>query len=277
MNLLERHSTSSGHVLSSSGWLDAHFEACRDEYADMLRSAGFEPGMTVLDAGCGTGCFLPLLQELGAGKLIALDTAPEHLQSIHQIFAGAVPVAGGAITPLPFRDACVDGVWCANTLQYLDDDGALQALTDSWRVVRPGGIVAVKDVDMTAFKISPGPPFLGLHLAEACATGADVTPQSLGSLRGRELRGLMQRAGLADVRQRAVLIERWGPLTGADAQFWSEWLPYLSKLAQERGVPDEDLETWRCVETPALAMAFVSQPEFYGCELQVVCSGRRAR
>lgn len=276
---LDTHSTSDGHVLSSSQWLDAHFEACRDEYAAMLAWAGFEAGMGVLDAGCGTGSFVPLLRDGGAGEVLALDTAMEHLQFIDEQYGriGGTAVVGGAISALPLANGSVDGVWCANTLQYLDDDDAIETLRDFGRVVRQGGPVAVKDVDMTAFKIAPAPAFLGAHLAEACATGPDVTPQSRGSLRGRELRLLMQRAGFVDVRQASFVIERWGPLSGADARFWSEWLPYLSQLAQSRGVPEEDLETWRLVATPELAQSFVTRDGFYGCELQVVCRGRRPR
>jgi hypothetical protein len=134
--------------------------------------------------------------------------------------------------------------------------------------------VAVKDVDMTGFKFSPAPPFLGLHLAEACASGDNVTNQSRGSIRGRELRRLLKSAGLSDVCQRSFVIERFGPLQGDDARFWSEWLPYLAGLAEVRGVPEDDMETWRKVATPAHAEAFVADPRFYGCEVQVVCTGR---
>ncbi len=241
----------------------------------MLVQAGFEPGMRVLDAGCGSGSFLPLLLEGGAGEVVALDAAPEHLQFIDEVYGERIVPLVGVISALPVSSASMDGLWCANTLQFLDDVEALETLREFARVVRPGGIVAIKDVDMSAFKILPAPAFLGAHLGEACATGADVSPQSIGSLRARGLRGMMRESGLTDVQQRCFVIERWGPLDPDASRFWSEWLPYLSALAHQRRVPAEDLETWRQVATPALAEAFVARPDFYGCEMQVVCSGRK--
>jgi SAM-dependent methyltransferase len=198
----------------------------------------------------------------------------EHLSSIAEQSALRTAPVCGSISDLPLADGSFDAIWCANTLQYLDDDEAIDVLRDFARAVRPGGIVAIKDVDMTAFKFSPAPPFLGAHLAEACASGENITAQSRGSIRGRELRRLLETAGLANVRQRSFVIERFGPLTGYDARFWSEWLPFLASLAEVRGVPEEDLQTWRKVAKPALADAFVTDPGFYGCELQVVCTGR---
>jgi SAM-dependent methyltransferase len=276
MNATETHATSMGHVLSASAWLDTHFEACRDEYAEMLAWAHLEPGMSVLDAGCGTGSYVPLTHDAGATSIVALDTAVEHVATLPQRLPAArcLPVAG-SITALPFAEASFDAVWCANTLQYVGDEDAVEAVREFARVVRPGGIVAVKDVDMTAFKIAPGPPFLGAHLAEACVSGEDDTPQSQGSIRGRDLYRLMQRAGLTSIRQRSFLIERFGPLAGHDARFWTEWLPYLAGIARTRDLPEEDRETWALVATPELAKTFVSSPQFYGCELQVVCTGRR--
>lgn len=264
-----------GHVLSASSWLDAHFEACRPEYGAMFAWAGLEPGVRILDAGCGTGSYIPLLFEAGAGEVIALDTAIEHLRPIGADPAGSkcLPICG-SIGALPISDASVDAVWCANTLQYSDDEDAIEVLRDFGRVVRPHGIVALKDVDMTGFKFSPAPPLIGLHLAEACAFGRHATSQSRGSIRGRDLRSLLVAAGLTDVRQCAFVIERFGPLSGYDAQFWSEWLPYLAGLAEVRGVPEDDLATWRKVATPKLAAAYTADPAFYGCEVQVVCTGR---
>jgi hypothetical protein len=142
------------------------------------------------------------------------------------------------------------------------------------RVVKPGGVVAVKDVDMTAWRILPAPPLLGAHLAEACIRGADATVQSFGSLRGRELGLWLERAGLTGVRQTAVPIEYRSPLSQVARSLWADWLPYLARLAVDKGVPDEDLEVWRRLLTREGAAAFVSQPDFYACELQVVAVGR---
>jgi ubiquinone/menaquinone biosynthesis C-methylase UbiE len=254
-----------------------HYEACREEYEAMLDFAGLEPGWRVLDAGCGSGSFLPSIrQRVGSGgSLFAFDTAVENLAFVEANIPSVASFSGaGSVAALPFADGCLDSVWCANTLQFLDETETAQAIDEFRRVVRPDGIVAVKDVDMTAWKLSPAPPLIGPHLAEACITGENVAKESHGSLRGRELRAWLERAGLVDVRQRSFLIERWAPLAEATALLYTDWLPYLAALAERRGVPDEDLAVWRQMSTPELARRFVERPDFYACELQVVATGR---
>jgi SAM-dependent methyltransferase len=202
-----------------------------------------------------------------------MDLAAENIEAAGRDAGLGVPAALGSVTHLPYRDGAFDGAWSANVLQYFDDDEALSVVVEMRRVVRPGGIVSVKDVDMTAWRISPAPPFIGAHLAEACVRGEGATKQSFGSLRGRELRRTLQQAGLRDVRQTSLLIEYAHPLSDAAVQLWSEWLPYLAALALEKGVPEEDQAVWRRVATPELAQRFVLAPEFYGCELQVTAAG----
>jgi len=278
MQVESLHKTPAGHVLSSSSWLDAHFASCRVEYEALLDAAApLQPGMCVLDAGCGSGSYLPAIRERigGNGYLIGLDLSEANVQCALENDAGKNDGAvAGSVTNLPFRDRSFDAVWCANTVQYFGDRELPALFSEFQRILRPDGIVAIKDVDMTGFRISPAPAFLGLHMGEAAVTGPDVAPQSHGSLRGRQMKRWLEHAGLVDVTQASVLIERWGPLEGADLQFWSEWLPYLAGVAEARGVPPEDMEVWRSVATPPLARAFVQRPDFYGCELQVAASGR---
>jgi ubiquinone/menaquinone biosynthesis C-methylase UbiE len=177
------------------------------------------------------------------------------------------------VPDLPFSTGAFDAAWCANVLQYFDDEALDGVLAELQRVVRPGGVVAVKDVDMTALRFGPAPPFVSLHLAEACATGPSVRPESIGSLRGRSLRRLLESAGLRDVRQQSFAIERWSPLDEATRRLWSDWLPYLANLALERVDAVADLDFWHQVSTRETARAYVERPDFFCCELQVLAVG----
>ena len=123
-------------------------------------------------------------------------------------------------------------------------------------------------------RLSPADPFLVSHLCEASIRGPDVTVQSVGSLRGRELRRWLKRSGLENVWQHTTLIERWAPLAPVERRFWGEWLGYLAELAEVRGVPEADLESWRALRYPNAPDHLLDNPELYVCEGQVVAVGQ---
>ena len=281
---MEQTSSSTEHgVLSGSEWLETHFEACRGEYLAMLRAVGLEPGWSVLDAGCGAGSFLPeLVDRVGPlGAVEALDPDPKHIARIQDQFSnrdGHCPVSTsvGVVTNLPYESGRFDAVWCANVLQYCDDDELKHALSELQRVVRRGGLVAIKDVDMLLARLGPGDPCLMTRLADACAHGDDATVQSRGSIRGRELRRWMERAGFLNVRQRSTLIERWAPLRPVEQRLWHDWLGHLAAAARDQILSATDHETWRSLADSNRRLAFIQDEEFYACEGQVVAVGEVA-
>ena len=73
--------SSTGQVLTGSEHLDRHFLACQPEYEAMLKSVGLKAGWHVLDAGCGSGSFLPLMSQLlgASGQIQAIDLAPDNV------------------------------------------------------------------------------------------------------------------------------------------------------------------------------------------------------
>ena len=223
----------------------------------MLRSVGIERGWRVLDAGCGSGSLVPCMADLvgPSGRIVALDIAPENVEIVNQrlpTWGLPCPVEAkvGSLTALPFKDGSFDAVWCGNVLQYFSDADLLVVLAELRRVVGPGGLVAVKDVDMQLVRLHPADPFLVAHLSEVSLRDTRLGPESRGSLRGRELRRWLERAGLEEVWQRTTMIERWAPLRPVERQLWTEWLAFLAGLAEERGVPEADLPAWRTLKTP---------------------------
>ena len=275
------YASPAGRALSGAVWLDAHYEACRPEYEAMLLEVGIESGWRVLDAGCGVGSHLPLLAErVGkSGRLAALDLAPGNVVLVEERVAGwnlpcPVEARVGQVGALPYPDDAFDAVWCANTAQYFGDEELPAMLSELCRVTRPGGLVAVKDVDMNLMRLFPADPFLISHLCEVSVRAERATAESRGSLRGRELRRWLERSGLTEVWQRTTIIERWAPLRPVERQFFGDWLSYLAALAEERGVPEADLATWRGLRDPAASGGLLDRPDFYVCEGQVVAVGR---
>jgi SAM-dependent methyltransferase len=177
------------------------------------------------------------------------------------------------VASLPFMHGTFDAVWCSNVLQYLNEDDAKRALAEFRRVARPGGIVAVKEVDMGMMRIHPGNPFLVTHLAEATASRPDAV-QSRGSLRGREMRRWLESAGFVDVFQKTFLIERWAPLRSVENQLFREWLAYLASVAAEVDLPEGDAAEWHRYADSAASLHPVEASDFYACEGQVVTVGR---
>jgi hypothetical protein len=111
------------------------------------------------------------------------------------------------------------------------------------------------------------------RLADACASREDATAQSRGSIRGRDLRRWLERAGFVKVRQQTMLIERWAPLRPVEQRLWHEWLGHLAATAHDQDLPAHDRETWHGLEDPQRRLELVQNPEFYACEGQTVAVG----
>lgn len=271
------HGSSTGHALADAGWLDLHFEACRAEYEAAARSPGFQPGWHVLDAGTGSGSFLPVLGEIvgSTGRLTALDLAPENVAAVEERLSATplvcpVETQLGSVLNLPYPDNCFDAVWCANMAQYLPDDEFMTMLHEFRRVVRPGGLLALKDFDATLTQHFPEDPGL---LWRFCMARAKVQDMSRGVLRGRGFRRWLERAGYESVWQQTILIERWAPLKPVERDFLTDLLYYWAEQAEEGGIPEEDLRFWRRFLDREAADNPVLDPEFYWCEANALAVG----
>lgn len=271
--------TSTGLVGTEGSFLDAHFEACRPEYEAMLASVGLGRGWRVLDAACGGGSFLPLIAgRVGSsGSLSVFDLAPDNIAIVEARIAQAefscpVDARVASFLELPYPDKEFDAIWCANSLEYLDDEELPRALAEFVRVLRPGGMLAVKDADAGLWLFSPGDPTL---LWRAWAAGSQVAGNFRGCLRTRTMRRWFERAGLADTWQRGTLSEIWAPLEPVQRQYIGGQLMQIGALAEKAGVPEADLAFWRAQRDPDATEALVNHPELFWCEGHFVTTGRR--
>ena len=234
--------------------------------------------LRVLDLGCGNGDLTALLAADRRLRLVALDLSASALGQFRAGYPAGLPprlaLVRASVYELPFPDGAFDAVWCGNVLQYFSDADLPRVLAELRRVARPGGLVAVKDVDMQLVRLHPADPFLLSHLSEVSVRDTTLGPESRGALRARELRRWLERAGLRDVWQRTTLIERWAPLRPVERRLWTDWLAFLAGLAEQRGVPEEDLPVWRSLKDPESPDHLLNHPEFYACEGQVVAVGR---
>ncbi len=275
----DMHASSTGQTFTDAAWLDDHFEAARPEYEAQLRAVGIRPGWHVLDAACGSGSFLPWLADLvgPTGHLAALDLAPDNVAVAEQRVAAAAPpcpveARGGTVLALPYADGSLDAVWFANTAQYLTDAELVTALAEFRRVVRPGGLVAVKEADLASQSIAPAPPGLFLRLTEEAARHGVV--QAVGTLRTPLLGGWLRRAGLVEVWRRATLIERSPPLDATTRRFWRNTLTLFAATAAGWDVPEADREAWEGLRDPDGLDRFLDDPDTCLIDANVLAVGR---
>lgn len=114
--------------------------AFRRRVSRLLEFLELRDGARVLDCGCGMGFYLMVMGNLWSLELVGLDDDPERLRRAEQHGIQAELVHGDA-QQLPFPDASFDAVLMTEVLEHLPDDA--QALSEAFRVLRPGGVLAV--------------------------------------------------------------------------------------------------------------------------------------
>lgn len=115
-------------------------------------------GMRVLDAGCGPGSITIDLAELVApGETIGIDVEESQIQRARQL-AGTrgidnVRFETGSLYQLPFPNEGFDAILLHGVIEHLSD--RMQAIKEVRRVLKPGGIVGMRNGDWGAFLFAP--------------------------------------------------------------------------------------------------------------------------
>jgi arsenite methyltransferase len=169
--------------------------------------AALQPGEVVLDLGSGPGldCFLAGRQVGPTGHVIGVDMTPDMLararDNARAVDAHHVEFRLGEIEHLPVADRTVDVV-ISNCVINLSPDKP-QVFREAFRVLRPGGRLAIADVVATA----PLPAEVRADLAAytACIAGA-------ASL--EDVERMLTEAGFVDIHVQPLdasreLIRQW--------------------------------------------------------------------
>lgn len=174
------------------------------------------PGLSLLDVGCGPGTIsVDLARRVAPGRVVALDRSVDIVSQTRALAdAQGVSLEAriGDAYALPLPDASFDVVHAHQVLQHLSDP--VRALADMRRVVRPGGVVAVRDSDYASFAWAPADPLLSrwLDVYRAVARHNQAEPDA-----GRFLKRWALAAGFRDVR---VSSSTWTYADPASCAWW---------------------------------------------------------
>jgi ubiquinone/menaquinone biosynthesis C-methylase UbiE len=176
--------------------------------------AGLRPGETVIDLGSGAGfdCFLAGEQVGGAGRVIGVDMTHEMLAkargNARRVGAANVEFRLGELEHLPVADNTAD-VIMSNCVINLVPDKA-QVFREAFRVLKPGGRLAISDVINTA----PLSETLRADPTLLCGCIAGAAPAS-------QIEAWLAQAGFVDVRvtskpESREMIQGWAPGLGVE-------------------------------------------------------------
>lgn len=96
-----------------------------------------QPGITILDAGCGTGLMMREMQPLG--EVHGVDISEEALRFCRQ--RGLDRVYRADLAELPFEPGTFDLVTAVDVIEHMEND--LSAMREWNRVLKPGGRMVI--------------------------------------------------------------------------------------------------------------------------------------
>jgi len=182
------------------------------EVARLIRQAAFvasftldeldaAPGARVLDLGTGVGAMAAEIARRRLGiQLTAVDSSPSQLARAEALHPVASYVLADA-TALPFADGSFDRVHASWLLEHVGDP--LKVLAEVRRVLAPGGMAQIIEVDNVTLRIAPPLPELvaTFELLNAAQVAAGGDPWI-----GGKLERLAREAGFARIECRSIAL-----------------------------------------------------------------------
>lgn len=253
-SVVDAHRTRS--IANSAAYLEPHLVA----------------GNSLLDIGCGPGSITAeFADRLGRdSNILGVDLSGDVVQNAASTYADSA--AFFATMDLYALDCDADQydiVHAHQVLQHLSDPVA--ALREMRRVVRPDGIVAVRDADYAAMHWAPESPALAKWLStyRQVAHANDAEPDA-----GRYLASWARQAGFSDI---TPTVDTW-LFASSDARMWwgSTWAERTtSSSLAEQAIRDKIATSAELEEIAAGWRKWVDDPDgwFVVVHTALICSG----
>ena len=157
------------------------------------------PGERLLDIGCGPGTITTgLARAVAPGETIGIDLVPAVLDEARE-HAESTGVTNArfeeaSVYALPYDDGAFDAVHAHQVMQHLGRP--VDALREALRVLRPGGVIGIRDSDYATMIHSPHYPELDrwLELYHAVTKRNGVEADA-----GRNVPAWLRAAGCDDI------------------------------------------------------------------------------
>jgi SAM-dependent methyltransferase len=236
---------------------------------EVLSRLGLTDGDCILDLGCGPGFVTEkLLGLFPTSTVLAIDLDPEMSALVSGRVgpqaAGRLSVLNSSALSIDLEDACVDFVFARFVFQHLVASDL--AATEAFRLLRPGGRLAILDVDEAISGIVDPPiPALAIVGSKVARLQAN---RGGNRYVGRRLWTLLADAGFGNMRVDPILI-------------------HSDEVGIEPFLPQFDPERYgRFVETDGLTEAdvqqyrddfarFLASPHPYIAQLLLIVSGQK--
>jgi SAM-dependent methyltransferase len=212
----------------------------KPELRGLIKGLCLEPGMHVLDAGCGTGEALNwLLREVApSGRVVGVDLSAAHVAAAKSRAPPEIQIHRANLSDDLFEPASFDFIWCVNTINHLADP--VSGVIHLASLLRDGGRMGVGQSSLLPDMYFAWDARLEHAVNEAVRRyyrdRYSLDERDLKAVRG--LVGILRRAKLSNITARTVVIERISPLDAASESYlletifcgtWGERLrPYLS-------------------------------------------------
>ena len=202
----------------------------------MIEATGVQPGMKVVDVGCGPGGLTTeVAKVVGAENVAAIDPAPQFAAACGDRNPGA-DVRVGVAEELPWPDDSFDAALCSLVIAFMQDADA--GVGEMVRVTRSGGVVAACMWDIVGGGMTMLKTFWG--------AARELNPEVQGErvrpgVEQGDLAERFRRAGLTDVVEDSLeaqasyedFADFWEPFTFAVGPA-GQHLASLSAADQER-------------------------------------------